>query len=305
MSTSTEARPGAGSAAEVTSATAVEPRDAAGADLGQLDDQLLDLLRARVAAGMTDAAGLRPGREAAILRRLVGQRQGGQRQGGLPPSAIIAIWREIFAASLAQRQTALVAVCDPAMDGRFQAAAREYLGALTPIRVYRGPAQAIGEVVDGRASAAVLPLPGEAPADGSSGPGWWPGLLQQNTKGRIHVVARLPVWTARPEGAPAVQAVIIANHPADPSGEDIGLLALETDPRVSLGTLSQAVTAAGFTPLSALVNRPAGVPIAQFLLEVEGFVAADDPRLARITGLQAPALVVGAYAVAISEEFLA
>ena len=301
MSTSTEALAGAGSAAEIPSATAAAPCDAAGADLDRLDDRLLELLAARVAAGMADAAagGLRPGQEAAILRRLVGQRQ-----GALAPSAIIAIWREIFAASLAQRQAALVAVCDPAMDGRFQAAAREYLGALTPMRVYRGPAQAIGEVVDGRASAAVLPLPGEAPADGSSGPGWWPGLLQQNTKGRIHVVARLPVWTARPEGAPSVQAVIIANRPADPSGHDIGLLALETDPRVSLGTLSQAVTAAGFTPLSALVNRPAGVPIAQFLLEVDGFVAADDPRLAHITGLAAPALVVGAYAVAISEEFL-
>ncbi|GAB0115055.1 chorismate mutase [Acidisoma sp. C75] len=294
-------------AAEADPAAATSPADqlsALRAELDRLDDRLLDLLmqRARVvedvAATKRGGAGpLRPGREAAILRRLLRQRT-----GALPPFGVIRIWREIFAASVAQQQTMLVAVCDPAMDGRFQAAAREHLGALTPMRVYRSPAQAIGEVVEGRASVAVLPLPGEAAGEAAAGPGWWPGLLQYNTKGRIHVVARLPFWTARPEGTASVQAVIIASAPPDPSGEDISLLALETDPRVSLGSLSQSVTAAGFTPLSALVNRPAGAGIAQFLLEVDGFVAADDPRLGRIAGLQEPAVIVGAYAVALSGE---
>lgn len=299
MSSSAEALSGA----EPAAASPADSLPALRAALDAVDDRILALLeeRARVVeqvAGAKKGAGpLRPGREAAILRRLLGRHQ-----APLPASSIIRIWREIFAASVAQQQPLQVAVCDPTTDGRFQAAAREHLGALTPMRIYRSPAQAIGEVVDGRASAAVLPLPGEGAGDGSAHPGWWPGLLQQNTKGRIHVVARLPFWNRRPEGAPSVQALIIANSPADPSGEDISLLALEMETQVSLGSLSNAVTAAGFRPLSILVNRPAGAPVAQFLFEVEGFVTPDDPRLGQIAGLSSPALIVGAYAVAIAEE---
>ena len=172
---------------------------------------------------------LRPGREAAIIRRLLGQHE-----GALPRYAIVRIWREIFAASVAQQQSVLVAVCDPAMDGRFAAAAREHLGALTPLRVYRSAAQAIGEVVEGRAGAAILPLPGDGAAEGAAdGREWWPGLLQQHHEGRIHVVARLPFWRVRPEGAPAVQALVIAGSPADPSGDDVSLIALEMEAQIS------------------------------------------------------------------------
>ncbi len=267
-----------------------------------LDDRILDLLMARAAiverVATTKKGGpLRPGREAAIIRRLLARHD-----GPLPRSAIVRIWREIFASSIAQQQSVLVAVCDPGMDGRFAAAAREHLGALTPLRVYRSAAQAIGEVVEGRAGAAILPLPGEGAAEGAAGPGWWPGLLQQHHKGRIHVVARLPFWRIRPEGAPAVQALVIASSPADPSGDDISLIALEMEAQISRASLSNTLTAAGFKPISILLNRPAGAPVAQLLVEVEGFVALDDPRLPRIGGLQAPPLVVGAYAVAIAEE---
>lgn len=267
-----------------------------------LDDRILALLMDRAAivervAATKRGGPLRPGREAAIIRRLLAQHA-----GPLPPSAIVRIWREIFACSVAQQQSVLVAVCDPAMDGRFAAAAREHLGALTPLRVFRGAAQAIGEVVEGRAGAAILPLPGEGAAEGGTGPEWWPGLMQQHHKGRIHVVARLPFWRNRPEGAPAVQALVIASSPADPSGDDISLIALEMEAQISRASLSQTLTSAGFKPISILLNRPRGAPVAQLLVEVEGFVALDDPRLARIGGLQAPPLVVGAYAVAVADE---
>jgi chorismate mutase/prephenate dehydratase len=298
MSSSAEAAPGADPATLSDADSLPALRQA----LDVLDDRILDLLMERAAiverVATTKKGGpLRPGREAAIIRRLLARHD-----GPLPRSAIVRIWREIFASSIAQQQSVLVAVCDPGMDGRFAAAAREHLGALTPLRVYRSAAQAIGEVVEGRAGAAILPLPGEGAAEGAAGPGWWPGLLQQHHKGRIHVVARLPFWRSRPEGAPAVQALVIASSPADPSGDDISLIALEMEAQISRVSLSNALTAAGFKPISILLNRPAGAAVAQLLVEVEGFVALDDLRLARIGGLQAPPLVVGAYAVAIAEE---
>jgi chorismate mutase len=286
MSSSAEAAPGA----DPTTFPIEDGLPALRQALDGLDDRILDLLIQRAAiverVATTKKGGpLRPGREAAIIRRLLEQHQ-----GALPRSAI------------AQQQSVLVAVCDPAMDGRFAAAAREHLGALTPLRVYRSAAQAIGEVVEGRAGAAILPLPGEGAAEGAAGPDWWPGLLQQNHKGRIHVVARLPFWRVRPEGAPAVQALVIASSPADPSGDDISLIALEMEAQISRVSLSQTLTTAGFKPLSILLNRPPGAPVAQLLVEVAGFVALDDPRLGRIGGLQAPPLVVGAYALGVTEE---
>jgi chorismate mutase/prephenate dehydratase len=298
MSSSAEAAPGADHATFPLEDGLAALRQA----LDGLDDRILDLLTQRAAivervANTKKGGPLRPGREAAIIRRLLENHR-----GALPRSAVVRIWREIFAASVAQQQGVLVAVCDPAMDGRFAAAAREHLGALTPLRVYRSAAQAIGEVVEGRAGAAILPLPGEGAAEGAAGPDWWPGLLQQHHKGRIHVVARLPFWRVRPEGAPAVQALVIAGSPADPSGDDISLIALEMEAQISRVSLAQTLTAAGFRPLSILLNRPPGAPMAQLLVEVAGFVALDDARLARIGGLQAPPLVVGAYAVAITEE---
>jgi len=298
MSSSAEAAPGADHATFTHPDSLPALRQA----LDGVDDRILSLLLQRATivervAATKKGGPLRPGREAAIIRRLLGQHE-----GALPRSAIVRIWREIFASSIAQQQSVLVAVCDPNMDGRFPAAAREHLGALTPLRVYRSAAQAIGEVVEGRAGAAILPLPGESAAEGATGPEWWPGLLQQNHKGRIHVVARLPFWRIRPEGAPAAQALVIASSPADPSGDDISLIALEMEAQISRVSLAQTLTNAGFKPLSILLNRPSGAPVAQLLVEVEGFVALDDPRLARIGGLQAPPLVVGAYAVAIAEE---
>jgi chorismate mutase/prephenate dehydratase len=297
MSSSVEVAPGADAPPNLPSDNLPALRQA----LDALDDRILGLLMERAAvvervAAIKTGGPLRPGREAAILRRLLSQHR-----GALPRAAVVRIWREIFASSIAQQQNFSVAVCDPAMDGRFPAAAREHLGALTPLRVYRSSAQAIGEVSEGRASAAILPLPSEAPAEGS-GPGWWPGLLQQHQKGRIHVVAKLPFWGVRPDGAPSVQALVVAASPADPSGDDMSLIALEMEAQISRATLSNAMTAAGFKPVSILLYRPPGAPVALILVEVTGFVALDDPRLSQIRGLQASPLLVGAYAVAIGEE---
>ena len=100
----------------------------------------------------------------------------------------------------------------PSAGSGYAQCAREHFGALTPLRVHRSPAQAIAEVSAGTATAAVLPLPAEEEA-----PPWWTALLHRDEP-RIHVVARLPFWAPRAEGAPRVQALVVAAVPPDPSG---------------------------------------------------------------------------------------
>ena len=148
------------------------------------------------------------------------------------------IWRELLAGTTAMQGPFTVAVCEPGDGAAFTQAAREHFGALTPLRAYGRPIQALADVSRGTAAVAVLPMPSETDATRDA---WWTALLQNDT-GRLHVVARLPFWAPRPEGAPTVQALVVAATEPDPSGRDRSLLGLELDQDVSRARLTAALT---------------------------------------------------------------
>lgn len=263
------------------------------AELDRLDDQVHDLLmrRAEVVAqvGALKANGpvpIRPGREASIIRRLLARHA-----GPLPPSGIARIWRAVLNAFTAQQRAMLISVCE-AEDGLgYVAVALEHFGALTALRPHRTPAQAVGEVSAGVATAAVLPVPTATEAAG-----WWTALLLGDDP-RLHVVARLPFWAARPEGAPAIQAFVVCATAPDPSGDDRSLIGLEVPPDISRAQLAAAVAAAGFRDATAILRRDPGASAAYALVDVDGFVADADPRLAAMALPLRPPVVLGAYAV--------
>lgn len=269
------------------------------AELDQLDDALHDLLmrRAEVVSqvatlGVKGRVPMRPGREASIIRRLLGRHA-----GRLPPVGIVRIWRELICAHTALQRPLIVAVCARAghEDGResedaaWSAAAREHFGSLTPLRALPNPEAALREVSAGTVGAAVLPLPaGDDPASS-----WWTALLDDPS---LHVVARLPFWAARPEGAPAVRALVVTAAAPDPSGQDRSLLAFTLPFGGDEAAATAALAGAGFETSGAglpLLERDAGGRMLA-LADVAGFVADDDPHLA---ALPAGARVIGAYAV--------
>ncbi len=262
--------------------------------LDQLDDTLHDVLLRRAAVveqvgrlGVKGRVALRPGREAAILRRLLARHA-----GPFPPGNLVRVWRELLGGMTAVQGAYTIAVCDPDPACGYTAAAREHFGALIPLRSYRTPAQAMGEVRAGLAAAAVLPLPADGEAASAA---WWTALLHQDGP-RIHVTARLPFWAPRPEGAPKVQALVVSAAAPDPSGDDRSLLGLEVPVEHSRDRLSQALAASGLETGAVMLRRDAGG--ARALVEVAGFVTESDPRLAGFALLRAP-VAVGAYAVPI------
>ena len=268
------------------------------AEIDRLDDAMHDLLMARaevvarvMAQGGKGRVALRPGREAGILRRLL-QRH----HGTLPRRAIVRVWREVLAATTAMQGPYAITVCEAEPGTGFAQCAREHFGALTPLRVYHSPAQAIAELGAGTATAAVLPLPTEEEAHP-----WWTSLLHRSDP-RIHVVARLPFWGPRPEGAPRVHALVVAAVPPDPSGADNSLIALELPPGQSRATLASALAAAGLVLVRTLLLRDPRVPAALALVVVDGFVTDDDPRLPALTGLLRRPVVLGAYALPVEGE---
>jgi hypothetical protein len=66
---------------------------------------------------------------------------------------------------------------------------------------------------------------------------------------------------------------------------------------VSRARLTSAFATAGLQLGAVILRRTQGAAVALGLADVEGFVADDDPRLARLQSVQRPPLVLGAYAV--------
>jgi len=270
------------------------------AQLDLVDDRILDLLVER--ATIVDSVGrdggkvgakIRPGREAAILRRLIARPR-----GVLPAQAVTRFWREIFAASLIIEGGHMVVVCEGEGAGDRLALAREHFGPLTPMRRHHNPAQSLAEVAREAAQLAVLPPPSED-EDGQGG--WWP-MLTASGAHRLYVIAKLPFWAKRAEGSPAGEAFVVAALPPDASGVDRGLMSLELPADVSRTRVTALVKEAGFVPLQMWVRRSAGESSIRALVEVEGLVTDDDPRLAAIAGLEAAPVVIGGFAVPVGDE---
>ncbi len=280
------------------------------AELDRLDDAVHDLLMRRAevvgrvaSLGVKGSVPLRPGREASIIRRLLARHA-----GKLPMVGIVRIWRELICASTALQRPLLITVCELDEDRATLAAAREHFGALTPLRMHRSAAQAVRDVSSGAATAAVLPMPAEEEAPGAA---WWTALLHGRTEAprprdggtddsRIHVVARLPFWAPRPEGAPKVQALVVSAAPPDPSGQDRSLLGLELPLDVSRARLGAALSDAGFDCGPVILRRDPGALVAHALADVDGFVTDADSRLAALAAVLRPPVVLGAYAVPVA-----
>lgn len=191
------------------------------AEIDRIDDELLSLLEHRVAIGRRvaaakgDASGpyLRPGREAAILRRLCSAAS-----ADLPTATLERIWREILGANLARQVDPLTAVYAPDGAGAVLDLARDRGGAATRLERMDTAEAAIEAAVDGRATLAVLPDIADPRWR------WWPRLLPESrrTEPKPRVIARLPLF-----GDDALPAYGVAPQDPDPSGDDVTLYALE------------------------------------------------------------------------------
>jgi chorismate mutase len=203
------------------------------ARLDDLDDKIHDLLmaRARVVESVAlsgKPAAFRPGREAAIMRRLLARHS-----GKLPPQTLVRMWRELLAGTTAMQTAVTVAVADATLAS----IAREHFGFLTPVIAHPSAEAALHAVRNGSVSVAVLPFPLE----------WWPALTAAEP--RLYIIARLPFWGSRADHVPAAEALVVAAAAPDASGVDRSFIATqgavaeveglisEHDPRLAPGAI--------------------------------------------------------------------
>jgi chorismate mutase len=229
-----------------------------------------DIARLKNAATGANGVFFRAGREAEVMRRIVGRHR-----GPFPASAVVRIWREIIGGLLGLQGELTVTASAPELIDM----AREHFGSGAMLRRCASSAAAIRALGQHRTTAALFPWPGSA-ADQR----WWLGIAKADAR----VVAALPVLGDRPT------ALVLANAPPEPSGDDRTLIAVRgtaTSKAISRA-LAHAKLAGG------VIARDDGAA----LIDVDGFIAGDSPSLIALrVGLGVKAVtVIGAYAKPVS-----
>lgn len=252
-------------------------------EIDGVDDTLLALcaqrlqLADRLAQAKAPQPGLpiRPGREVALLRRLVARAP-----APLDRDLVLELWRTLMAANLRRQRVIDVVVGGGRGDPtRLFDIARRHFGARTRIKDLGEPQAALQKAVENPATmVAVTPWPA-APSVGA----WWPALSERRFAD-LHLIAGLPMLAA-PNEEP--EAAIFAVSPNEEAGGDISLL-LAFDPH---HRVTRALNEHG------LVGREVARAEPRVLLRIEGFVAVDDPRAVALTrsGLDS-VRVLGSYA---------
>jgi chorismate mutase len=206
--------------------------------------------------GARDAGkfGLRPAREAQLLRKLLANRQGAS------TSLIVRIWRELIGDSLATQGPFRIAVWGGRDPGRAVELARLRFGAAPPLVQVAKPEEAIA-AAKAPGGVAVFALASDAP--------WWGRLLAEP---KLRVFAALPCLAAwGPMGALAVAEIEI-----EPTGADCTFWV--TDAPGTAAAIEDAMSRDGAA--ATLLAEAGGLK----LFKLAGFYQADDARLARAPG---------------------
>jgi chorismate mutase len=225
------------------------------AEIDRVDGEVLALLTARagivaeVGAGKATSGGpvFRPGRQAALLRRLTARNSGpqtaqtqtAQTQTVQTQTAqtVVQVWTAIIAGSILQQKPDFrVAVAGDPDQARL---AQSYFGAAIPQSPFAQPAEALAALVAGQADAAVLPAGGS----------WWLDVPQG-----LRIVAGAPLL--RPADAPP-QALILTRTEGDPSGADLMVVRMAGTPPAD-GTVVARAGADSLVALPAAGALPPG-----------------------------------------------
>jgi chorismate mutase len=233
--------------------------DAIDAELLPLIDERASLARAvaaaKAAAGDADKFGLRPAREQAIMRKLLGASR-----KAASDTLVVRIWRELIGDSLAQQGPFHLSVWSDRNLGRTVEFARARFGSAPPLAIAAKPEDALAAART-RGGVGVLALaPDQA---------WWGRLLAEP---RLKVFAALPCLA----GWGPQTALAVAEVDVEPTGGDQTFWV--TDAPGSAAAVEEALGRDGVA--ATLLVSAGGLR----LFSLAGFYQADDQRLARAPG---------------------
>ena len=248
-------------------------------EIDRIDTSIHDLLMRRSeVVGRIDAVkkrggssptGMRPGREARVVRRLLGRHR-----GPLPAVVVARLWRELISAFTRLQGPLTVAVCAPEMSVGYWDLARSHFGSTTPMSLHRSPIVVMREVARGEATVGVLPVP--EPDDEDP---WWP-LLAAETNDMLKIISRLPFVEDRGSRVGIPAALVVSKMPQEDTRDDRTLVVVVSDARIGRARINEllgnvALTGHSVTALDPREDRPEWL----HLVEIEGYLTAADPRI--------------------------
>ncbi len=273
--------------------------------IDEIDNQLHDLVMQRAevveaVAGTKRRGGIatiQPGREAAVMRRLVERHK-----GRFPRAVLVRLWRELISGAIALQGDFAVAVYAPAERPEYWDFARDHYGSHVPMLAFHSAGEVLRALSEGRAVVGVLPMP----AEGEDAP-WWP-MLTAAGAAAPQIVARLPFagrGNARGEDG---DALVVGHAEFDATGDDRSFIVVEKQGDLSRARLIGALKEAGLAVTLFAAHEPGGAA-ALNLVEIDDLVRTDDDRLRQ--ALQplgervARVMHLGAYARPLSPAALA
>ncbi|MEQ1817451.1 MAG: chorismate mutase [Terricaulis sp.] len=258
------------------------PLETIRAEIDGIDKTLLSLLADRLRA-VDKMSGLkppeqglpiRPGREVALLRRLVAEAP-----APLEREFVVEIWRAMIAASLRRQRVIDVVVGGGRGDPtRLFDIARRHFGARTRIKDLGEPQAALQKAAENPDTVVAVTSWPAAPGVGA----WWPALSERRFH-NLHIIAGLPLLG----GADEPEAAVFAASQTEEAGNDVTIL-IAFDPH---HRLQRALNETGLTGREFARAEP------RVLVRVDGFLGLDDPRAAVLSrsGLDS-VRVLGSYA---------
>lgn len=261
-----------------------------------LDDNLHDLLmeRADLIVAVSDEkkkkglAAVLPALEGKKIRRLLGRHR-----GPLPQEAIVKIWRELLGAAALLQTPVKISVFSPESSNTWDIA-REYFGTVLPMARVSAPLACVSAVREDESYFAVLPWP----QDGDAAP-WWQHLMNQD-KDKMRIVSAVPHgFYSDAVPGPQDRAVVISKTAFLPSGDDRSFIALNVARDVSRARIIDGFKDLKLKVLGISTRNNMDSPESLHLVEVDDYLAEDDPRLKKFTdkleNMNARATVVGGY----------
>ncbi len=222
---------------------------------------------------------IRPGREAQMLRALMGRPQ-----GKLPEGLIVRLWREMISAFTLIEGTFKVAVTVPPKDPNLWDLTRDYYGSFTPLMEFPSATAAIKAVQAEKATLAVVPFPKEGEKDA-----WWP-MLAGDKKNVLTVFASMPFEHLKAGRSNARHSLpgglIVGKLYPELTGDDYSFLALQCV-HVPESEMKRLFGKAGYKVRqlqSQTMGRGGSAPTL-YLVETEGYVGRNDTRLSRLRAM--------------------
>ena len=194
-----------------------------------------------------------------------------------------------------------IALFDPSTDATYRSITRDQFSASGRVHLLPSSTQVIQAVSSGNSTLGVLPLPSDKHPDP-----WWATLPNEGNM-PLRIIARLPFLKEQEDTVAQSEALVVASVTPEPSGEDVSLVVVGLNERISDKELKKLLGAKNL--VATTLSRSAKHDHSEhslYFLEIEGFLQQDTPPITNLLESAANVVkkvtVVGSYAKQLHTE---